>query len=166
MAYILVDHKLSEFINILIYIFPLMVMCAGLTLLLKPQKTMSIMLLIFLNALNLVPSFIRFLKDELINLRAKYKSLGLTLNVSGFDFFYQIEWKALKKQIGNAFAFAAVTSFGDYGIIKMFAKSELTTLPLYISQQLDSHRIHQASFTAFVALIISLLIFQVFYDKN
>ena len=98
---------------------------------------------------------------------SRYWHLSQSLNITGFWHFYLIEYKALKKLIIQSFAFSAILSLGDFGIIALFGGQSVTTLPYYLYEQISYYHYHESAVTAALLLILSFsLLVVIDYDRT
>ncbi|MWP46981.1 thiamine/thiamine pyrophosphate ABC transporter permease [Gilliamella sp. Pas-s27] len=154
----------------LILIIPSMVLASGLFLLLFPFAYSSAFvcgLMMLCNGLMALPFILKNLAMPMYDVTSRYWQLSQSLNINGFLHFYLIEYKALKKLIVQSFAFAAILSLGDFGIIALFGGQSVTTLPYYLYEQISHYHYQESTVTAALLLILSFsLLIVIDYDRT
>ncbi|WP_392565205.1 thiamine/thiamine pyrophosphate ABC transporter permease [Utexia brackfieldae] len=158
-------YRLSDLLMLsgsLILAIPGMVLAAGFFLLFYGLHDSALMiggLMIISNGLMALPFTLKTLENPVNDLTHRYTLLAQSLNIQGKNYFYWIEFKALKSIFLFAFAFACVMSIGDFGMISLFGSQDFATLPFYLYQQLGAYRNQAADFTALVLLVLCFGIF-------
>ncbi|OCG22927.1 MULTISPECIES: thiamine/thiamine pyrophosphate ABC transporter permease [unclassified Gilliamella] len=154
----------------LILIIPSMVLACGLFLLLFPYAYNPIFvctLMMLCNGLMALPFILKNLAAPMYDVTSRYWDLSQSLNINGFLHFYLIEYKALKKLIIQNFAFSAILSLGDFGIIALFGGQSVTTLPYYLYEQISHYHYQESTVTAALLLILSFsLLVVIDYDRT
>ncbi|MWN32077.1 MULTISPECIES: thiamine/thiamine pyrophosphate ABC transporter permease [unclassified Gilliamella] len=154
----------------LILVIPSMVLASGLFLLLFPFAYSSVFvcgLMMLCNGLMALPFILKNLAMPMYDVTSRYWQLSQSLNINGFLHFYLIEYKALKKLIVQSFAFAAILSLGDFGIIALFGGQSVTTLPYYLYEQISHYHYQESTVTAALLLILSFsLLIVIDYDRT
>ncbi|OCG60254.1 thiamine/thiamine pyrophosphate ABC transporter permease [Gilliamella sp. GillExp13] len=154
----------------LILIIPSMVLASGLFLLLFSYAYSSVfvcVLTMLCNSLMALPFILKNLAAPMYDVTSRYWQVSQSLNITGFWHFYLIEYKALKKLIIQSFAFSAILSLGDFGIIALFGGQSVTTLPYYLYEQISYYRYHEGAVTAALLLILSFsLLVVIDYDRT
>lgn len=151
-----------ELSGMLILAMPGIVLATGFFLLLTdtigPPQT-GYLLVIFTNALMALPYALKVLENPMHDLTQRYHLLCLSLRIQGFSRLYFIEFKALKRPIAQAMAFATILSVGDFGIIALFGNEQFSTLPFYLYQQIGAYRSQYAAVSALLLLLFCFLLF-------
>lgn len=124
------------------------------------------LLVIISNSFLALPFILKQLAVPLADLTQLYDLLSQSLNLHGYNYFYLIEFKALKKLFLSSFAFACIMSMGDFGIVALFGGQDFITLPYYLYQLIGHYRYDEAAFTALVLLLISFLLMTLFEYSN
>lgn len=154
----------------LILAIPSMVLSSGLFILffnLTDVPGLVFMLVVISNSLLALPFMLKNLAEPLTDLTKQYHLLSLSLNIQGLNYFYWIEYQALKRLLTYSFAFACVISLGDFGIIALFGNQDFMTLPYYLYELVSHYRYQEASLVALLLLIISYFILNLFeYASN
>lgn len=117
------------------------------------------------NTLLALPFIIKQLAFPSLFLSEKTKFLCEILGINFFSYLKIIEFSALKKLYLYSFAFSFLLSIGDFGIIAFFGNDGILTLPYYLYELLGTYRENEASFVAFVLLLLTIIIF-VFFDEK
>nr|WP_237410345.1 thiamine/thiamine pyrophosphate ABC transporter permease [Gilliamella sp. Pas-s95] len=154
----------------LILIIPSMVLASGLFLLLFPYAYSSVFvcaLMMLCNGLMALPFILKNLAAPMYDVTSRYWKLSQSLNINGFSHFYLIEYKALKKLIVQSFAFSAILSLGDFGIVALFGGQSVITLPYYLYEQISHYHYQESTVTAALLLILSFsLLVVIDYDRT
>lgn len=154
----------------LILAIPSMVLASGLFLLLfgYSNNTVFICLLIMLcNGLIALPFILKNLVMPLYDITARYWQLTQSLNINGVAHFYLVDFKGLKSKMLMSFAFAAVLSLGDFGVIALFGGQSVATLPYYLYQQISHYHYQESIVTATILLLLSFSLLVVMdYDRT
>ncbi|UVK77796.1 MAG: thiamine ABC transporter membrane subunit [Sodalis sp. Fse] len=122
-----------------------------------PLSPASVVILV--NALMTIPYALKVLESPMQDVAERYGHLCLSLNITGFNRLRLVEWRALRRPMGQALALACVLSLGDVGVIALFGNEEFRTLPLYLYQQRSSYRNQDSAVTALLLLVFCLLLF-------
>ncbi len=141
----------------LIMVVPPIVIGAGWFILSRhfvdPFRLAPIMV-VSVNAAMAVPFVYRILRPSWDTAASRHNRLCTQLGIAGFNRFRLIDWPALKRPLGVAFAFAMALSLGDLGTIALFGNNSIQTLPFLLLQRMASYRTQDA---AGLALILGLL---------
>jgi len=153
-----------ELSGMLILAMPGIVLATGFFLLLNnsvglPSTADGIV--IFTNALMAIPYALKVLESPMRDATARYSLLCQSLGMQGFTRFRVVEWRALKRPIAQALAFACVLSIGDFGVVALFGNEDFRTLPFYLYQQIGAYRSQDGAVTAFILLLLCFLLFTV-----
>ncbi|MXN87922.1 thiamine/thiamine pyrophosphate ABC transporter permease ThiP [Pasteurella canis] len=151
-------------IGTMILAIPTLVLAIGLFMLLREIDFSTIHLfaiVVCCNALMAMPFVLRILAVPMQNNMLYYEKLCESLNIQGWQRFKLIEWQALRAPMQYAFALACTLSLGDFTAIALFGSQDFTSLPHLLYQQLGHYRSQEASVTAFILLLLCLLIFVV-----
>ncbi|MGH6761257.1 MAG: thiamine/thiamine pyrophosphate ABC transporter permease [Phyllobacterium sp.] len=111
-------------------------------------------MVIAVNAAMAMPFAVRVLRPAYDTAAARHNRLCEQLGISGWNRFRLIDWPAMSKAFGIAFAFAMALSLGDLGTIALFGSDAVQTLPYLLLQRMGSYRTFDA---AGLALILGLL---------
>lgn len=155
-------YRTCELSGLLILAMPGIVLATGFFLLLNNTINLTYSpysLIILTNALMAIPYALKILENQMYDLAERYNLLCLSLQIKGINRLTLIELKALKRTIGQAFAFACILSIGDFGIIALFGNENFRTLPYYLYQQLGSYRNNDAAITALLMLLLCFSLF-------
>lgn len=157
------------FLGSLILAIPNMVLSVGFFLLFFSfVDTFGVIfiLVVISNALLALPFILRNLSVPLNDITQRYHLLASSLNITGLNYLYLIEYRALKRLFGYSFAFAYVISMGDFGIIALFGNQDFMTLPYYLFELVSNYRYQEASFSSLILLIISFLLINLFENTH
>ncbi len=116
-------------------------------------------IIITTNALMAIPFALKILDAPMRDLAERYNPLALSLGMNIFQRLYWLEFKALKRPLTQALAFACILSIGDFGAIALFGNSEFRTLPYHLYQQLGAYRSNDGAVTAFILLVLCFILF-------
>ena len=158
----IVLHRTLELSGLLILTMPSIVLATGFFLLLNSTFSLAYSpysLIILTNALMAIPYALKVLENPMYDLAERYNLLCLSLQIKGINRLRLIEFRALKRTLGQAFAFACILSIGDFGIIVLFGNENFRTLPYYLYQQLSSYRNNDAAVTALLMLLVCFCLF-------
>ncbi len=153
---------LLETAGSLVYVVPPLVIGTGLFLALSGRVDLDAATLpavIAVNTLMGVPFALRSIAAPLRRRIAEYDRLCRSLDVAGLDRFRLIEFPLLRGPLGLAAALVAAMSFGDLGVVALFAGDDIVTLPLLLYQRLSAYRVGEAAVTALLLLSLCLLLF-------
>ncbi|MDR0805680.1 MAG: thiamine/thiamine pyrophosphate ABC transporter permease ThiP [Enterobacteriaceae bacterium] len=151
-----------EISGMVILAMPAIVLATGFFLLLNnsvglPKSADGIVILT--NALMAIPYALKVLENPMRDLAERYTLLCQSLGLNGWNRLRWIEFKALKRPMAQALAFACVLSIGDFGVIALFGNEQFRTLPYYLYQQLGNYRSESAAVTALVLLLLCFCLF-------
>ncbi|PKH22646.1 thiamine/thiamine pyrophosphate ABC transporter permease ThiP [Enterobacterales bacterium CwR94] len=154
--------QLMELSGMLILAMPGIVLATGFFILLNstlglPARADGIVM--FTNALIAIPYAMKVLEHPMRDIAERYNRLCLSLGISGWQRWRLIEWRALRRPIAQALAFACVISVGDFGAVALFGNEDFRTLPFYLYQQLGAYRSQEGAVTALLLLILCLSLF-------
>ncbi|RWR00551.1 thiamine ABC transporter permease [[Pantoea] beijingensis] len=116
-------------------------------------------LVVFTNALMAIPYAMKVLENPMRDIAERYNRLCISLDIHGWNRLKLIEFKALKRPLAQALAFACVLSIGDFGVVALFGNDNFRTLPYYLYQQIGSYRSQQGAVTALLLLTLCFLLF-------
>jgi thiamine transport system permease protein len=122
------------------------------------------LLVILLNALMSLPFVARALIPALGRAAQAHDRLCLSLGLSGWNRFRNIEFPAVKQAIGLALVLALILSLGDLTAIALFGTQDVMTLPALIYRQMGSYRFDAAIGTALV-LALAVLAFSALAER-
>lgn len=151
-----------ELSGMLILAMPGIVLATGLFFLFNqtvglPQSAETIV--IFTNALMAIPYAMKVLEFPLRDIASRYGLLCQSLDIRGINRLRWIEWRALRRPLSQALAFACVLSVGDFGMVALFGNDAFCTLPFYLYQQLGAYRSSDGAVTALLLLLLCFLLF-------
>ncbi|KNC06542.1 thiamine ABC transporter permease [Klebsiella sp. RIT-PI-d] len=153
-----------ELSGMLILAMPGIVLATGFFLLLNnsvglPQSADGIV--IFTNALMAIPYALKVLENPMRDITARYTFLCQSLGIEGFNRLKVLEFRALRRPLAQALAFACVLSIGDFGVVALFGNDDFRTLPFYLYQQIGSYRSQEGAVTALLLLLLCFALFTV-----
>ncbi|MCW5722719.1 MAG: hypothetical protein KIS86_16400 [Devosia sp.] len=114
---------------------------------------------ILANALLALPFAVATLGPPLDAIARTRGKLIRSLGLSGWQQFWQIEYKLLGKDIGLMLALAFCFSLGDLGVIALFGTQDFQTLPLMMFRALGAYRNNDAAAIAALLLIFTIAAF-------
>lgn len=114
---------------------------------------------ILANALLALPFAVATLGPPLDAIARSRGKLIRTLNLSGWQQFWRIEYPLLGKDIGLMLALAFCFSLGDLGVIALFGTQDFQTLPLMMFRALGAYRNNDAAAIAALLLIFTIAAF-------
>lgn len=117
------------------------------------------------NAALVLPLMLRILRPALSRVRQNYGRLSDGLGLQGWSRFRLITFPIIKPELGFATGLAAALSFGDLGVITLFAPPDVQTLPLLMYRQMGSYQMDSAAVTALLLVFSSFALFYLF-DKG
>lgn len=97
-----------------------------------------------------VPFAVRILGPSFASAHRRDEKLADSLGMTGLRRFFLLDWPALKRPSGLAFALAMAISLGDLGAIALFGNREFTTLPYLLYQRMGSYRTDDAAGLALI----------------
>ncbi|CAN7214503.1 MULTISPECIES: thiamine/thiamine pyrophosphate ABC transporter permease ThiP [Brucella] len=154
------SRRLANFFDTgasLILVMPPIVIGAGWFILLRhftDPFTMAPFMVVTVNAAMAMPFAVRLLRPAWDTSAVRHNRLCSQLGISGFNRLRLIDWPAIRRPFGMAFAFAMALSLGDLGTIALFGSDALQTLPYLLLQRMGSYRTFDA---AGLALILGIL---------
>ncbi len=154
------SRRLANFFDTgasLILVMPPIVIGAGWFILLRhftDPFTMAPFMVVTVNAAMAMPFAVRLLRPAWDTSAVRHNRLCAQLGISGFNRLRLIDWPAIRRPFGMAFAFAMALSLGDLGTIALFGSDALQTLPYLLLQRMGSYRTFDA---AGLALILGIL---------
>jgi thiamine transport system permease protein len=143
----------------LILVMPPIVIGAGWFVLLRPVAdvfALAPILVVVINALMAIPYASRILGPAVAEAAQNHDRLCASLGISGWNRLRRVDWPALRRPVGLAFAFAMALSLGDLGAIALFGSEEVRTLPLLLLQRMSSYRTADAAGLAGLLAILCL----------
>ena len=154
----------------LILAIPSMVLASGLFLLLfgySNNMAFICLLIMLCNGLMALPFILKNLAMPMYDITARYWQLSQSLNINGLMHFYLVDFKGLKNLMLMSFAFAAILSLGDFGVIALFGGQSVITLPYYLYQQVSHYHYQESVVTAAILLLLSFSLLVVMdYDRT
>ncbi|WP_243370560.1 ABC transporter permease subunit [Microvirga solisilvae] len=118
----------------------------------------GLILLPIINGLAAIPFAYRSLAPQLLTTEERYGRVAASLGITGWNKLGIVDWPALKRPFGSAFALAMALSFGDFGIIALFGGQDLITLPYLLFENLGSYRLDEASAIGLFIVAIAFLL--------
>ncbi|RFC63789.1 thiamine/thiamine pyrophosphate ABC transporter, permease protein [Fulvimarina endophytica] len=103
-----------------------------------------------------VPFAVRILGPALQDAHLRSEKLADSLGMSGLSRFRLLDWPALRRPMGLAFALSVAISLGDLGAIALFGNREFTTLPYLLYQRMGSYRTEDAAGLALILGVVCL----------
>lgn len=119
------------------------------------------LLIILINGLMAIPYTLKVLTIPMYNLSQRYRLICQSLGLSGLNRLKWVEFRALRKPLLHAFAFASLLSIGDFGVIALFGHDGFTTLPYYLYEQLSAYRSQYGAVTALILLLFCFILFSI-----
>lgn len=113
----------------------------------------------FVNATLALPFVMQVLLPGFRQVELSYGALATHLGMSGWARWRWLRLPRLGRPISFSAALAAALSFGDLGVIALFADPEKPTLALYVYQLMGSYRTDAAAGGALILLLMSLGLF-------
>ncbi len=160
-------HRGAEAVELggsLVLVMSPIVLGAGLFVLLLPivdVLAIGLGLVVAVNAVMGLPYVIRLLGPPLMRVAEQHDRLCASLGVDGLNRLRLVEWPAIRRPAGLAFAVTAALAMGDLGAIALFGTRETATLPLLLYQRMGSYRLDEAAVTALALVTMCLLLFVV-----
>jgi thiamine transport system permease protein len=151
-----------ELIGTIILITPSVVLSTGIFLLLRHYIDVfssAFWVVIAVNALVALPYVVKTLSQPMWHIAQQYHRLCTSLGMKGWQRFYWLEWRVLRRPISHSLALSFVLSMGDLGAIALFGSQNFQTLPLYLYQLMGSYQMQAAAVAALLLLILSLGLF-------
>ncbi len=106
------------------------------------------------NAVMAMPFAMRALKPAYHAAAARHDRLASSLGIVGWNRLRLVDWPALRRPLGVAFAFAMALSLGDLGVIALFGSESVKTLPYLLMERMGSYRTSDA---AGIALFLGMI---------
>lgn len=141
---------------------PALVLGTGLFILLRPQlgnTGQGLALVTLINALMALPFVMQVLRGPFVSLPPATLRLADQFNIRGWYRVRLLLLPLLKRPLLLGAAYAAGLSLGDFSVIALFGSPASPTLPLLLYQQLSGYQLQAASGTAFMMLLLLLVIF-------
>ena len=102
-------------------------------------------MVVAVNAVMATPFAIRALRPAYDAASERHEKLCAQLGISGWARLRLIDWPALRRPLGTAFAFAMALSLGDLGVIALFGSDQVQTLPYLLLARMGSYRTADAA---------------------
>src|SRR5690606_35533529 len=150
-----------EISGAVVYVVPPLVIGTGYFLLLHGLVELdraTIAVVVLVNAMMGLPFVIRTLGPVMRQREIEYGRLCRSLGVAGAARFRIVDFPLLRRPLALAAALVAALSFGDLGVVALFAV-ETTTLPLLVYQYLAAYRTGAAAAASLLLLAASLALF-------
>lgn len=145
-----------------IYLAPVLILCLGLFLLLRPitnafrhPMTINIAMLIIL----IQPYLYKLAYPTWATHAARTQRLTRTLHLKTWQQLIHIDLPALAPLLGKVCGFAAIITLGDVAVISFFGNNRFQTLASYLVEELGHYRQVQAWQTTGILLITGLTLF-------
>ncbi|GJL81377.1 MAG: thiamine transporter membrane protein [marine bacterium B5-7] len=151
-----------EGIATIVYVVPPLVIGTGYFLMLHrlvDLDRLTVPVVIAVNALMGLPFVIRSLAAPMRQRAAEYGRLCTSLKICGWQRFVLVDFPLLRRPLGLAAALAAALSFGDLGVVALFASNEQSTLPLLLYRYLSAYRVNEAAVVGLLLLGSCLMLF-------
>ncbi|MCH9019271.1 MAG: thiamine/thiamine pyrophosphate ABC transporter permease ThiP, partial [Proteobacteria bacterium] len=148
----------------LVLVMSPIVLGAGLFVLLLPVAdvlSIGLGLVVAVNAVMGLPYVIRILGPPLMRVAEQHERLCASLGIDGLNRLRLVEWPAIRRPAGLAFALTTALAMGDLGAIALFGARDTATLPLLLYQRMGSYRLDEAAVTALVLVAMCLALFVV-----
>ena len=148
----------------LVLVMSPIVLGAGLFVLLLPVAdvlSIGLGLVVAVNAVMGLPYVIRILGPPLMRVAEQHERLCASLGIDGLNRLRLVEWPAIRRPAGLAFALTTALAMGDLGAIALFGARDTATLPLLLYQRMGSYRLDEAAVTALVLMAMCLALFVV-----
>lgn len=145
-----------------IYLTPVLILCLGLYLFLRPQINAfhhPIALNILLFTLLIQPYLYKFTYPSWQQHHIRSHRLARTLHLTPLQQLFKIDLPALAPLLGKASGFAAIIVLGDVAVISFFGSHNFQTLASYLIAELGHYRQNQAWQTTGILLITGLILF-------
>lgn len=142
-----------------------LVLGTGLFLMLRPfvnPFSAALPVTALVNALMALPFALRILVPAAEAVRADYKRLAQSLQLTPTAWLRWVLLPRLRRPIGFAAGLTAALAMGDLGVIALFADPDRATLPLHVFRLMGSYQMTAAGGAALVLLALSLTLFVVF----
>lgn len=151
-----------EMLGALVYVVPPLVIGTGYFLLLHgllDLDRVTVVMVVLVNALMGLPFVIRGLAPSMRRREADYGRLCRSLGMTRRQRLLRVDLPLLRRPLGMAAALVTALSFGDLGVVALFAGDGTTTMPLLLYQYLSAYRMGEAAVTALVLLLGCLALF-------
>ncbi len=102
-------------------------------------------MVVAVNAVMATPFAIRAVRPAYDAASERHEKLCAQLGISGWARLRLIDWPALRRPLGTAFAFAMALSLGDLGVIALFGSDQVQTLPYLLLARMGSYRTADAA---------------------
>ncbi len=115
-----------------------------------------------INAAMALPFAVRALVPAFEAAHRDYGRLAANLGIGGLSYIRVVLLPLIRAPLGFAAGLSAALSFGDLGVITLFAPPGVETLPLYMYRLMGAYRMADAAGAALVLLATSLALFWIF----
>ncbi len=102
-------------------------------------------MVVTVNAVMAMPFAIRAVQPAYDASSERHERLCAQLGISGWTRLRLVDWPALRRPLGTAFAFAMALSLGDLGVIALFGSDQVQTLPYLLLARMGSYRTADAA---------------------
>ena len=114
---------------------------------------------ILANTLMALPFAYRLLEVRMISLMARHDRLAAQLGIRGMVRLRVLTLPALRKDLGLIAGLSAALSFGDLGVIALFANADFRTLPWLLYQLAGKYAADEANAMALLLMLLTLILF-------
>ena len=114
---------------------------------------------ILANTLMALPFAYRLLEVRMTSLMARHDRLAAQLGISGMVRLRVLTLPALRQDLGLVAGLSAALSFGDLGVIALFANADFRTLPWLLYQLAGKYAADEASALAMLVMLSTVKLF-------
>ena len=114
---------------------------------------------ILANTLMALPFAYRLLEVRMTSLMARHDRLAAQLGISGMVRLRVLTLPALRQDLGLIAGLSAALSFGDLGVIALFANADFRTLPWLLYQLASKYAADEANALAMLFMLLTLILF-------
>ncbi len=160
-------HRIELFALLLLATSPFVV-GTGLFIIINPFASpfaLALPITALVNAALALPLMLRIIRPALHRVQQDYGPLAEGLGLAGWARFRVLTLPQIRPELGFATGLAAALSFGDLGVITLFAPPDVQTLPLLMYRLMGSYQMEAAAGVALVLVTSSFGLFYLF-DKG
>jgi len=115
--------------------------------------------LILANTLLALPFAYRLLETRMTVVVARHDRLAADLGIGGLTRLRVLTLPVLRRDIGLVAGLSAALSFGDFGVIALFANADFRTLPWLLYQLAGKYAADEANALALLLMVLTVLLF-------
>jgi len=119
----------------------------------------AFIVVILANSLMALPFAYRLLEPRMTQIYASHDRIAAHLGIAGISRMKVLSLPALAPDIGLIAGLSAALSFGDFGVIALFANADFRTLPWLLYQLSGNYAADEAKALAMILMLLTVVMF-------